>query len=273
MPTAASWLNRSGDVAATRRPSSTRATSSRVTQRTDETELLADDREDEVGVRVRAGTPTAPCPCRARRRRCHRTRSDLGLEQLVAGTGGIRPGVEEAEQSLAPVGHRHRGNAGGDREEPDGARERSPGRARRRRDRECDRDEHHGCAHVGLGEDEERGRRPSTIASGRSTLPHSVSVRSFLAMTCAAYRHSANFASSEGWIRSHPSPSHLDAPNELDPTPGASTTTSSRDRHEDADTGESAHQVVAERSRRSRTTTMPTTIQRHSRSRIAQVDP
>ena len=44
-------------------------------QAADEPELLADDREDEVGVRVRAGTATWPGPRRGRRRRRRRSRA------------------------------------------------------------------------------------------------------------------------------------------------------------------------------------------------------
>ena len=91
-------------------PSTANATNSSDDEHAPEqAELLADDGEDEVGVRVRAGTATWPGPA-PRPTPVHPPlpERDQRLRDLVAGVATRRPRVQEREHAGAPVRLRDR---------------------------------------------------------------------------------------------------------------------------------------------------------------------
>ena len=104
----------------------------------DEAELLADDREDEVGVRVRQEVPLRPAGAEADAGQAAAAERDERLRDLVARVAGVVERVQEREQPRAAVGLGD--GEHGDRADPDerpwwpgGGTGRRRRRARRRR--------------------------------------------------------------------------------------------------------------------------------------------
>ena len=95
-------------------PSTPSARNSATTvQRADETQLLADHGEDEVGVREGQEAPLGPALAEARADQAAVGDADLRLDRLVARVQRVGPRVEEAQQPAVAVGlddgEHHRG--------------------------------------------------------------------------------------------------------------------------------------------------------------------
>src|SRR6185436_20904553 len=85
-----------------------------------ETELLADDREDEVGVREREEEEFLPASAETVAEPASRAHGDERLDRLEALAERIRLGVEKRQDPGSPVvGREYQGREGGDhREQP-----------------------------------------------------------------------------------------------------------------------------------------------------------
>ena len=121
----------------------------------DKTKLLADDREDEVGVRVRQEQPLRPSVAEADARPAPAAQRDERLRQLVAaGRCGLER-VEEAEDAGPPVRCGDRDDRG--ERDPGAAtiRELAQPQASDDQDRAHDQCEHHRGGHVGLSHHQE----------------------------------------------------------------------------------------------------------------------
>ena len=90
-------------------------------QAADEAELLADDREDEVGVRVREEQPLGAARAEPDAVHAAAPERDQRLRDLVAGVPLVVPRMQEREHPRAPVGRRERER--GHHEELDAAEE------------------------------------------------------------------------------------------------------------------------------------------------------
>ena len=154
-PAASSMPNRSGARRATRKPTRPNAGEQREHEdAADEPELLADDREDEVGVRVGQEHPLGATRAEPDAVDAAAAERDQRLGDLVAGVRLVVPRVQEREHAGAAVGRR----------------EREHGRRRRPRSRRASRD---ACA----------AHRPRSAARTRSARARSSESRSGSSIT------------------------------------------------------------------------------------------
>ena len=115
-----------------------------------ESQLLADDAEDEVGVRRGEEEELLPALAEADAERPARAESEQRLHRLVAVAARILPGIEEGEHPLdavrrLPDQHRRDG-----RQRAGHGQQPGEPRAGDEEEREGDDAEHHGGAEVGL---------------------------------------------------------------------------------------------------------------------------
>ena len=108
-PAASSMPKRSGAVRATWNPTSAEpGEQPEHEQAADEAELLADDREDEVGVRVGEEHPLGPARAEPDAVDAAAAERDQRLRDLVAGVRRVGPRVEEREHARPAVRRRDR---------------------------------------------------------------------------------------------------------------------------------------------------------------------
>src|SRR2546428_782659 len=123
-------------------------------ERTGEAELVAEDREDRVGVGMRQITELLAAGSETLANRAAERGRIQRLDRLDARAPGVGPGVDEREQTLVPLrvddGERKHGDTGEDAEGDEDLQ----ARARREVDRQRDDDDHDRGAEVGLGHDE-----------------------------------------------------------------------------------------------------------------------
>ena len=181
MPTAASWLKRSGDVGSDAQCRASPASTSRPSTSSAPTRPSSSPMIEKMksvcgfGQQPPASPRELPSPSP---KTCRRTpRPFFDSMQLVAAARGVGLGAEEAEQPRAPVRQGDRGDRRARAEEADRPAQGAPRRARGRRDGERDRHEHEAVPMSGWASTSS-AHSDVTIARGRSTRPHSVSVRS-----------------------------------------------------------------------------------------------
>ena len=186
----------------------------------DQPALLADDREDEVGVGVGQQPPLLPPPAEAEAVEVARAQSHERLHHLVARPLGVGEGIEERQQPGAPVGlgqsHDQPDDGGHPERLEHGPQRDAPGVEQG----EGDEGQHQGRPHVGLLEHERRPTPPAGRAAGPPRRSASSSRSARRASRSAAKTAMASFMSSEGWMRSGPKPIHRLEPPGDDADPG-----------------------------------------------------
>ena len=171
-----------------------------------ESHLLAEDREDEVGVRVRHVHPLLTAGTEADTEPASRAQSDQGLDRVVAGVQRVLPRVEERQQTVTPVGDAQPGAERKGTVRP-GPSERGNAAERRRRTASRSRCNpssivvpRSGCIITRSARNAERRdhRQDGVRRAPRSSSP------SCREKTSAAKRISASLANSEGWNANEP---------------------------------------------------------------------
>ena len=157
-PRASSAPKRSGDCVAARMPEPHEAAEEREHQDgTDDAELLADDREDEVGVRVGQEAPLRLPAAEAGADEVARSQPDERLHDLVARARAVGRWIHERQQPGPAVGRGHRHDQGQPDQGGHHLHDRPEPHARDEQQGQRDEAEDHGRAHVRLGQDQDAG--------------------------------------------------------------------------------------------------------------------